>query len=165
MGLPDYYGNRPGADASDAALWRRVQLVPFEVVIPPERRDPRLAEVLRTEAPGILRWIVQGAIEWNRLGLAPPAVVLAQTEAYRAAEDVIGQYLEERTARLPQASVKASNIYSDYKSWCDGIGLRPARGNDFAAELIARGFARIERSSGREYRGIGLRDCGEGNQS
>lgn len=35
---------RPAADAGDAALWRRMQLVPFEVVIPPKRRDPLLAE-------------------------------------------------------------------------------------------------------------------------
>jgi putative DNA primase/helicase len=81
---------RPSADSTDAALWRRVQLVPFEVVIPLERRDPRLADSIRAEAPGVLNWIVQGALTWQRMGLAPPEVVRKQTEAYRESEDMIG---------------------------------------------------------------------------
>ncbi len=149
---------RPSADSSDAALWRRVQLVPFGIVIPVERRDPLLAEALRAEASGVLRWIVEGALEWQRVGLAPPAIVLEQTENYRASEDVIGQFLEDRTIRLSQASVKAGVLYSAYKSWCEQAGLRVVRGNDFAAEVIARGFQRAERSSGRVYLGVGLRE-------
>jgi putative DNA primase/helicase len=158
---------RPSADASDAALWRRVQLVPFDVVIPLEKRDQLLAEKLRAEAPGVLRWIVEGALGWQRLaGLAPPAVVLAQTEQYRASEDVIGQFLEERTVRLPQASVKAGALYGAYKSWCEAMGQRPVRGNDFAGELVGRGFTRVERSSGREYQGLGLlADSDDGGRS
>jgi phage/plasmid-associated DNA primase len=77
---------------------------------------------------------------------------------------VIGQFLEERTVRQPEASVKASALYAAYKSWCEGMGLRAARGNDFAAEIVARGFERVERNSGRVYRGLDLRaDRGEGD--
>lgn len=147
---------RPAADAGDAALWRRVQLAPFQVVIPPERRDPMLAEALRSEASGILRWIIDGALAWQRTGLAPPDIIRQQTEAYRAAEDVIGQFLEERTVRLPQASVKAGALYTAYKGWCEAMGLRFARGNDFGAEIVARGFQCTRRASGRLYLGVGL---------
>lgn len=148
---------RPSADSTDAALWRRIQLIPFEVVIPEARRDPLLAEQLRAEGPGVLRWIVEGALAWQRMGLAPPAVVREQTEAYRSAEDVIGQFLEERTIRLPGASVKAGELYEAFAGWCKGTGQRAVRGNEFAAEVIARGIERDDKNrSGRLYRGLGL---------
>lgn len=147
---------KPSADSSDAALWRRVQLVPFNVVIPEDKRDPLLAEALRAEAPGVLRWLVEGALAWQRTRLAAPAVVREQTESYRASEDVIGQFLEERTARLPQASVKAGELYSAYKAWCEATGQRVARGNELAEELKGRGFESTRNASGRLYRGLGL---------
>lgn len=154
---------RPSADASDAALWRRVQLVPFEVVIPPDKRDPLLAETLRAESPGILRWLVAGAREWQLSGLTPPRSVLEQTERYRASEDVIGQFLDERTAKLAALSVRASALYGAYKEWCEQNGQRAVRGNEFAAEVLGRpGIERRERSMGRVYFGIGLRTAPTG---
>src|SRR5690606_17131491 len=80
--------HKPEADATDSALWRRVQLVHFGIVIPEERRDPQLAARIREhEAAGVLAWLVRGALEWQRIGLSPPAVVREATEAYRSAED------------------------------------------------------------------------------
>ena len=147
---------RPVADATDAALWRRVQLVPFEVVIPEERRDGELAERLRSEASGILRWIVEGAREWQRLGLSPPAVVREQTEAYRTSEDTIGAFLEECTMRVPDHRQPAGALYTAFTSWCRAQGAQACRGNDFSTELVLRGFRREEKSAGNFYIGIGL---------
>ncbi|MDB4988671.1 MAG: primase [Myxococcaceae bacterium] len=155
---------RPQADATDAALWRRVQLIPFEVVIPEEKRDHELADKIRAEAAGVLRWLVDGAVEWQRVGLAPPMIVKEQTAKYRASEDVIGQFLEEHTVRLPEASVKAGTLYAAFKKWCEDSGQRAANGKDFAAELIGRGFERAERSFGRIYKGIGLSAGGEADR-
>lgn len=148
---------RPQADATDAALWRRVQLVPFDVVIPEDRRDASLAQTIRNEASGVLRWIVEGALEWQRVGLAPPAVIREQTERYRASEDVIGAFLDESTVKLPAASVKAAELYAAFKKWCEANGQKAANNNTFGEELKARGFERVDRNTGRVYRGIGLR--------
>jgi putative DNA primase/helicase len=157
---------RPSADSTDHALWRRVQLVPFNVVIPEERRNPLLAEAIRGEAPGVLRWILDGARDWQRRGLAPPRRVVEQTDQYRASEDVIGQFLEERTVRLEGASVKAGVLYAAFKAWCESNGVRPVRGNDFSDELVrGRGYVRDDgKSAGRIYRGIGLRTDAEENR-
>lgn len=149
---------KPQADASDSALWRRVLLVPFDVVIPEERRDPQLAERIKaTEAAGVLRWVVEGALAWQRSGLAPPPVIRDQTAEYRASEDVIAAFMEERTVRLIGARVAAGAFYSAFKTWCEETGSRRIRSNDFAAELLGRGFRRTETSAGRFYEGIGLR--------
>ena len=147
---------RPVADATDAALWRRVQLVPFEVVIPEERRDGELAERLRSEASGILRWIVEGAREWQRLGLSPPAVIREQTEAYRTSEDTIGAFLEECTVRVPGNRQPAGALYAAFTAWCKGQGTHPPRMNDFSSEIVLRGFRRDVARTGSFYLGIML---------
>ena len=147
---------RPSADATDAALWRRVQLVPFDVTIPEEDRDPNLSHALRAEGPGILRWLVDGALEYQCMGLAPPAIVREQTEKYRAAEDTIGAFLEERTVKLSRASVKAGLLYKSFTQWCDDNGRKACNGNDFGAELKGRGFDKVKHASGYVYPGLGL---------
>jgi putative DNA primase/helicase len=38
--------HRPAIRGTDLAIWRRILLVPFEVTIPPEERDPRLEQKL-----------------------------------------------------------------------------------------------------------------------
>jgi phage/plasmid-associated DNA primase len=48
---------------TDNGIWRRVHLIPFDVQIPDEERDMRLPEKLGAELPGILAWVVAGAVE------------------------------------------------------------------------------------------------------
>jgi len=148
---------RPQADSTDAALWRRVQLVPFDVVIPEEKQDRELAEKIKAEeSSGLLRWIVEGALEWQKQGLDPPDIIREQTAAYRAAEDVIGQFVEDRCVRLRGVSVRAANLYAAFKQWCSDTGASVVRMNDFSAELQARGFERRKDRQGAAYHGIGL---------
>ena len=148
---------KPQADSNDAALWRRVQLVPFEVVIPEKDQDRELAEKIRDEeAPGVLRWIVEGALQWQEHGLDPPDVILEQTAAYRKAEDVIGNFIEECCVRNKAAKVKGGVFYTAFRDWCQSQGVRTVRGNDFASEIQGRGFGREKTKAGAVYHGIGL---------
>ena len=50
--------NKPRVPESSEAAWRRIRLIPFDVTIPLERRDPQLLAKLKAEASGILAWIV-----------------------------------------------------------------------------------------------------------
>jgi putative DNA primase/helicase len=148
---------KPEADANDAALWRRVQLVPFDVVIPDEKQDRELADKIKaSEAPGVLRWIVEGAVQWQCQGLNPPETVKRQTADYRAAEDVVGQFIEERCVKLPSAKASGGNLYAAFKKFCEDEGVKAVRGNDFSAEIQARGFRKVKTNRGVVYHGIGL---------
>jgi phage/plasmid-associated DNA primase len=70
--------------------------VPWEVSIPEAERDPALPRKLEEELPGILAWLVFGALEWQRVGLAPPAEVNAETEEYRAEQDVLAGFIADK---------------------------------------------------------------------
>jgi putative DNA primase/helicase len=64
--------HKPRLRNVDEAMRRRMLLVPFTVEIPKAERDPKLMEKLRAEWPAILRWALNGCLEWQRIGLAPP---------------------------------------------------------------------------------------------
>lgn len=90
--------HKPSLRSVDEAVKRRFNLIPFTETIPEAERDPKLAEKLREEWPGILAWGIAGCLEWQRIGLAPPPSVRAATESYLSDEDTIGQFLIERCA-------------------------------------------------------------------
>ena len=73
--------HRPSLRNVDEAIRRRFNLIPFTQTIPPEERDPNLAEKLKEEWPGILAWAIEGCLEWQRIGLAPPSAVVEATES------------------------------------------------------------------------------------
>ena len=79
--------HKPSIRNVDEAMRRRLHMVPFTVTIPPAQRDKRLPERLLAERDGILAWALQGCLEWQRVGLRPPATVLAATNEYFEAED------------------------------------------------------------------------------
>ena len=59
--------HKPRLDNVVEAMRRRMLLVPFTVQIPPEERDPNLPAKLKAEWPAILRWAIDGCLEWQRL--------------------------------------------------------------------------------------------------
>jgi len=90
------YGNQqPEIRGTDAAIWDRVCLIPFEVEIPESERDPQMPEKLARELPGILAWAVRGCLYWQMDGLKRPDLVKQATGAYRTEQDMIGQFIED----------------------------------------------------------------------
>ena len=59
---------RPKVIGTDEGMWRRLRLIEWDVIIPEDEHDENLATKLRSEAPGILRWIVgarSGSSTWG----------------------------------------------------------------------------------------------------
>jgi putative DNA primase/helicase len=67
--------HKPGLRSVDEAIRRRFNLVPFTVTIPVIERDPKLADKLRAEWPGILAWAIEGCQRWQHIGLVAPKIV------------------------------------------------------------------------------------------
>jgi putative DNA primase/helicase len=86
----------------DEAMPRRFHLIPFTVTIPPDERDPDLTEKLKTEWPGILQWMIDGCLDWQKVGLQPPEIVRLATDAYLDAEDALAAWIEEVTTTDPK---------------------------------------------------------------
>jgi putative DNA primase/helicase len=149
--------HRPQIVGTDNAIWRRILLVPFDVTIPEEQRDPQLAEKLKQELPGILNWAVDGALEWQATGLRAPACVLAATKKYRSDMDTIGDFIADCCVRGPNEKERAKDLYSVFVAWCERNGQRVLSQTMLGTRLQERGFEK-QRSGGIVWLGIGLRE-------
>jgi len=116
--------NVPVISEATNAVWRRVVLVPFNVVIPPEKQDKKLLDKLRGEWSGILQWLVQGCLAWQRQGLNPPEEVLTATEDYRREQDPLAEFLAERCKFNLNAFVSRQRMFEAYLNYANEINER-----------------------------------------
>ena len=146
----------PRISGTDEGMWRRVCLVPFDDYIEDSELDRELQIKLRAEAPGILTWLVQGCINYQRDGLAEPEIVRAKTTEYRSDSDIIGQFLDESCNLDSTSRTPASLVYQEYSEWARARGERaPINATMFGRRLTERGIG-AEKIGGVQWR-VGLR--------
>lgn len=150
--------HKPQIRGTDHAMWRRIRLIPFNVVIPKEEQDRDLDKKLQAELPGILHWAVEGCTAWQQEGLNPPADVLAATDSYRSEMDVLAAFLGECCAVQHNAKATAKELYRAYCTWCEENGERAENQRSFGMRLTERGFEKYRGGKDGNYmwRGIGL---------
>lgn len=132
--------HKPDVHDNSEGMWRRPVMVHFDQTIPPERRDRKLIEKLKLEGPGILNWALEGLREWQEKGLEVPQKIRAATAAYREEQDVLGEWMAECCKTGPGCSVSKSDLYFNYKSWCEENGHRPMAQTKLTRRLKERGF-------------------------
>jgi len=151
--------NKPAIRDVDEAMRRRLHLVPFTVTIPPEKRDQTLSERLLAEKDGILRWMLDGCLEWQKTGLKPPTSVVSATEEYLESEDAIGRWIEDECIQDVNAEGTTDELFASWQLWTEKSGEYAGTKRRFSDDLDKRGFVR--RRSGhtrcRAFRGIGLK--------
>jgi putative DNA primase/helicase len=156
----------PRIDDGSEAVWRRVRVIPFDVVIPEDQRDEGLGEKLRAEADAVLAWIVAGWSDYRRRGgLDAPDAVKVATNRYKADSDAIGRFIAEECNIGPAFSAKTKNLYERYVRWTKSDGCPPLGLVMFGRALDERGYLVDQHTLGRPRRGIGLttQQFGEGD--
>lgn len=149
--------HKPDVQGLDEGIWRRLALIPFEVTIPRDQRDPKLEEKLKAEWPGILVWLVQGCLAWQRDGIKMPPEVEAATQSYRHSSNTFLRFVEEMCYRETQTWTPTSRIREAYRSYCSQIGeIRPLSDSAMASALKGMGYVHHPRSYGRGWLGIGI---------
>jgi putative DNA primase/helicase len=144
-----FSNHRPTISGRDEGIWRRVRLVPWEVTIPEDERDDDLATKLQAEAPGILRWVVAGAVKYVAEGLTPPPAVRGATDRYRAEEDTIGRFIAD-CLHIGDSWAHSSDIKAELDAWCAEQDVDAPRMNEVTDVLRELGC----RSGGRQrYKG------------
>lgn len=148
----------PQVSGDDQAVWRRLRVVPFDVVIPAEERDPHLTEVLQLEADGILAWAIEGYIEWERRGgLDEPQKVRAATDSYQNDSNDVARFVDEACFVSPQAYGTPGEFHAAYGEWARADGEAQQMSlKAFGAALAERGYKTSKSNGRRLVRGIGL---------
>jgi putative DNA primase/helicase len=150
--------HRPRVNGTDHAIWRRLRVVPFGVVIAPTDQDPSLRRrFVEEDGAAVLSWLVEGAIAWHRGGLGEVDVVSAATEGYRQSEDVFGAWRDDCTVEVDRTvRTKVGDLWESWKSWCEESGEWVGRKQDFAAALEEHGVEIQTHQGTRLTRGIGI---------
>jgi putative DNA primase/helicase len=132
--------NRPVIEEKTNAIWRRVKLIPFSVIIPDDEQDKDLLNKLKTEWPGILHWMVKGCLVWQQNGLMEPEEVIEATSKYRRSQDPLHDFFEECCKFDSFAVTPVSSLKERYENWITKRGDEcKLSATDFNAELKKKG--------------------------
>lgn len=145
---------------TDFGIRRRMQVVPWEVIIPKDQQDLRLKDKLRAEMSGILNQIISGALAYLTDGLTMPEVMLEATKAYHEDNDLLGQFLTLCVARDPGNTVGATALHDLFAAWQAWAGLLPQNGQPWSKKKLRMEMERksfkINKSSTMKWQDIAL---------
>jgi putative DNA primase/helicase len=60
-----------------------------------KKKDKNLKDKLLANREGILRWLVEGCLEWQREGISPPSKVLRWVDEMVRIEDYLGEFIRD----------------------------------------------------------------------
>lgn len=149
--------HKPAVTDTSHGMWRRVRLIPFTATIPEAERDEHLSDKLLEELPGILNWAIAGALSWQQIGLAPPAPVLAATEAYRRESDTIAQFIDERCELGSNFTETFAALFDAYGRWAEAQNSERFSKRGFGLKLDAHGLVLRKTMTARLRLGVKLR--------
>ncbi|MDA0734837.1 MAG: phage/plasmid primase, P4 family [Chloroflexi bacterium] len=144
-------------------FWRRVRVLPFKQRFHGDDADQDLVDKLYRELPGILAWAVQGALNWQVVGLAAPEVVLMATEAYREESDELAGFINDCCVVIDGIRVEPGKAFTQYQHWAEGQGipLRQRLGLRTFGTRMKERFIAISTNGKRYYTGVGLKVQGQ----
>jgi len=120
------------------------------------QKDPTLKDKLRKIKPGILRWLVEGAREWAKNGLNPPASIIKGVNDLAWEEDSIGQFMADCLIADPGENrrLACTDMYNGFKWWwsqnMDSGERRIPAMKTINAAIRERGHT-VEKSGGKTW--------------
>ncbi|MGY3501674.1 phage/plasmid primase, P4 family [Bradyrhizobium sp. USDA 4471] len=141
----------------DNSTRRRFNIVPF--LHKPSTPDLGLTERLRTEWPAILRWMIDGCLDWQRNRLTRPLSVLDATAAYFEDQDLFGHWLssccdvQQGNDRITEITAK---LFASWKAYAVQVGEKPGSHKGFSMTMQKRGFQPGRSGAARFFRGLRL---------
>lgn len=155
-----FLGNhKPVLRNVDDAARRRFNIVPF--THKPKVPDPQLSDRLEEEHPGILQWMIEGCLDWQRSRLQRPAIVDSATAEYFSDSDLFGQWLDECTDKCsPGTGTRTTVLYRAWKTYAENAGEFAGSQRSFRENMQRHGYEYRDHlpkdNSGRGYLGIQL---------
>ena len=162
------YKDLPEIAAHDEAMWRRLVPIPFNAVFVKGKNDDiELENKLTSEFPGILNWLIKGAVAYNESiqhgssphmnGLGSCSKVDDMKLKLRRDADSILAWMAECCDESPQERAKASDAYISYTTFMAHKVRKALSVQAFSAGLEQKQFFRKETSKYNCYVGFKLK--------
>ncbi|MGW6144419.1 DNA primase family protein [Streptomyces sp. NPDC055140] len=157
--------HRPTVQAGGYGFWRRMRIIEFDRIVPSERVVDNLgARLVAGEGPGILQWLIDGAVQYfngNDLRLDGPQGVRLATQDYEETEDSVGRFLKECCVLDSGHRAFQKQLGEAYRDWCRAEEVAPVNPRTFAQSVrqrlsIRTGQALPKSNGNRFFPGLGL---------
>jgi putative DNA primase/helicase len=128
--------HQPNLLSVSIAERRRFNLVSFVFV--PEKVDPYLVETLKKEGPGILRWMIDGCLDWLENRLVRPESVKRDTDEYLDRQDNFNNWREECTELYPGTTIgePSGKLFDSWRAYAEARNLRVGRESELIEKLV-----------------------------
>lgn len=122
-----------------------------------KKKDKTLKDQLKTKEcrEGILKWLVEGCLEWQKDGLSIPACILESRGELQEKENLFGQFLVEIMEHCPDQENLQMEFKSFYKAfeyyWRENVDDRNTKTphkNTISKEMRERGYL-VEKKGGK----------------
>ena len=138
--------HKPQLGTVNEAARRRFLIVPF--LYKPDKPDKTLGAKLREEYPAILRWMIDGCLDWQENGFVLPDVVKQATSDYFEDEDLFGRWIAEKCECGAGVKGKAGLLYEFVE------GIRPSeRRRPGIVEALCRDAGQLRFQEDQKRRG------------
>ncbi len=134
------------------AYFRRFLIVPFEVTIPENERDPSLADrIILTELPGVFNWVLAGLRRLLENGKFTECEKAREMlERYKQESDSVWAFVDDAGYKpANNASLALKELYQEYKAYCLDSGFRALSIRKFAERLRNQAFPTEKRNIGQ----------------
>jgi len=126
--------HQPSLHNVDDAAKRRFNIIPF--IHKPATPDLDLEKKLSAEWPGILRWMIDGCLAWQRAGLVRPQVVIEATAEYFEEQNTIQHWIEERcNTGKGGLTCSSTDLFKSWSAWANAHGEPPGSAKRFVGVL------------------------------
>ncbi|WP_274316320.1 phage/plasmid primase, P4 family [Staphylococcus hyicus] len=148
--------HKPYVRGTDEGIWRRFVIIPFAKQIPLHEVDRELPQKLKEELPAIIKWCVDGYLEWQRIGLSEPAIVKEQRDEYRAEMDSTELFIRDVCETGETKFIRTSQLFKAYDTWARDNHQYRMSNKKFRTEMEKK-FT-VKKSSYEYYQGIQIED-------
>jgi len=156
----------PHAPADDDAFWERILQIPHNISFvnrepkePHERQaDLYLSDKLKAQESGILAWVVEGCLLWQKQGLDPPAAILNAKIKYRRREDILMDFIDGCCVLDPETTTGSSHLFTVFEAWWKlNVSKNPPKQKSFG-NLMGKKFEKDKIGGIYRYFGLRLKD-------
>ncbi|MCF8272976.1 MAG: DUF5906 domain-containing protein [Flavobacteriaceae bacterium] len=120
------------------AYFRRFLIIPFDVVIPPEKQDKNLHnKIIENELSGVFNWVLEGL---NRLleqkGFSKCSAAEEAVADYKRQSDSVKMFVDENDYVVtPNNYTLIKELYQGYRQYCSEDGFKPVSKVNFTKRL------------------------------
>lgn len=122
----------------------RIWVIEFNEHFDENSRDKNLKEIFNDpeNKPTILKWLIDGCLDYMKNGLNPPECVRQATNNYKALHDRIGNFISDCCVVGEDKKIVRGTLYSAYCRWClkSENRFRALGSTTFFNEIAVRGY-------------------------